>query len=240
MKNIEEFKNFLKENIHNFEPSGKENPFSINTVFEVTPREYLRFAEDELNRNTPVSLINCVSHLKRALDCQLDTFFEVYNLRDLFKKRNVKIEKKLQFIGAIGFFNSRSLIRLNNIRNKMEHHYSIPDIQDIEVYFDLITAIVQLLELGTFDAAGCDFDCYEVESGVADLKIKYIREECEIVVLGNQNSLKEFQLSIKASDSIEDFAYFFRVLRQLNLLWDKQGDGYDYTLRELGLTIKHT
>ncbi|MEZ8544523.1 hypothetical protein AB4622_26065 [Vibrio splendidus] len=240
MKNIEEFKKFLEANMHNFEPSGKENPFSVATKFEVTPREYLRFAEDELNRNTPVSLINCVSHLKRALDCQLDTFFEVYNLRELFKKRNIKIEKKLQFIGAIGFFNSRSLIRLNNIRNKMEHHYSIPDIQDIEVYFDLITAIVQLLELGTFDAAGCDFDCYEVESGVADLKIIYIRDESEIRVLGNQHSPNKIQLSVKANDSIEDFAFLFRALRQLNLLWDKQGEGFDYTLRELGLGVKNT
>ncbi|MCU8229978.1 hypothetical protein M2G89_21490 [Vibrio vulnificus] len=240
MKNIEEFKKFLEANMHNFEPSGKENPFSVATQFEVTPREYLRFAEDELNRNTPVSLINCVSHLKRALDCQLDTFFEVYNLRELFKKRNIKIEKKLQFIGAIGFFNSRSLIRLNNIRNKMEHHYSIPDIQDIEVYFDLITAIVQLLELGTFDAAGCDFDCYEVESGVADLKIIYIRDESEIRVLGNQHSPNKIQLSVKASDSIEDFAFLFRALRQLNLLWDKQGEGFDYALRELGLGVKNT
>ncbi|EJG1660229.1 hypothetical protein QNS37_004455 [Vibrio parahaemolyticus] len=235
MNNIDEFKKFLVENIHNFEVSGKRNPFSVETEFQVTPREYLRFAEDELNRNTPVSLINCVSHLKRALDCQLDTFFEVYNLRALFKKRNIKIEKKLQFVGAIGFFNSRSLVRLNNIRNKMEHHYSIPDIEDIEVYFDLITAIVQLLELGTFDAAGCDFDCYEVESGVADLKIEYVRETTEIIITGNELSSSKFQFAVKAAGNIDDFAFFFRVLRQLNLLWDKQCEDYEYTLRELGL-----
>ncbi|MBE3714039.1 hypothetical protein HJ190_22575 [Vibrio parahaemolyticus] len=117
----------------------------------------------------------------------------------------------------------------------MEHHYSIPDIEDIEVYFDLITAIVQLLELGTFDAAGYDFDCYEVESGVADLKIEYVRETTEIIITGNELSSSKFQFAVKAAGNIDDFAFFFRVLRQLNLLWDKQCEDYEYTLRELGL-----
>jgi hypothetical protein len=38
---------------------------------------------------------------------------------------------------------------LNTVRNKMEHSYEIPKIQELEVYFDLVVAFVAVLEKTT-------------------------------------------------------------------------------------------
>ncbi len=236
--NIQEFKQFIKEHIHALEPSGKENPLKVQKRFQLTSREYLSFAENELNNSSDVSRINCVSHLKRALDCQLDTYFHTFNLYELFNKRAIKVKTKLEFIGALGFLNSRSLVRLNNIRNGMEHDYVVPDIADIEVYFDLITALVQLLEHGAFEAAGCDFGIYSDTScsDFNELIIKYDQHNTSIHVqikAGEEENNITFTTS--AETNIEDFAYMFKVLRMLNLLWDCQW-GHEFVLRELEIT----
>src|SRR5207253_10026501 len=91
-------------------------------------------------------LINCLSHLKRAMDCQVDTFLHCYNLFKLFSNRNLGFGKKLDFLRATGVFNSKTLARLNTIRNRMEHRYELPTVQDIEVYYDLVAAFVAVLD----------------------------------------------------------------------------------------------
>ena len=121
--------------------------------YDLTAREYLQFAEYELleinnhsNKLKHNHLINCVSHLKRAVDCQLDTCLYILKLLDLCKEKNLGLNSKLDFFKQAGVFNSFSLDRFNKVRNKMEHEYNVPDIEDIEAYFDLVTAFVSVLE----------------------------------------------------------------------------------------------
>lgn len=236
LEDINDLKSLLRSTLKSFEGSSKKPGFSIKIDFELSPRDYLRFAEDELEKGTTVSLINGVAHLKRALDCQLDIFLNTFNLWNLFKKRNLKIKNKLEFIGAIGYLNSKSLIRLNTIRNKMEHDYAIPNVQDIEVYFDLVTALVHLLELGSFMGSSIEFDCEDEDASWSSFEVEYKRETPEIFIAYTKHgeSRKDVNWSVKAVDDIESFAYCFRVMRILNLLWDHQ-DCHEYALHELEL-----
>lgn len=230
---IQQFKKFIRDYIDVLEPSTKENPLNVKKQFQLTPREYLNFAESELRNSSDVSRINCVSHLKRALDCQLDTYFHTFNLYTLFTKRSIKVKTKLEFVGAIGFLNSQSLVRLNNIRNNMEHNYVVPDISDIEVYFDLITALVQLLEYGAFEAAGSDFVLDLDGEDYQELFINYDQEKtCINVLINHQIPENNIKFSTSATDDIKDFAYMFKALRMLNLLWDGHWRN-EYVLREL-------
>lgn len=121
-------------------------------VFDLFARDYLQFAEHELlqlkndsSKIEHIHLINCVSHLKRAIDCQLDVCLHALNIK-VFKEKNLSFNAKLKFFKAAGVFNSFSLNRFNTIRNKMEHHYQIPKIEDIETYFDFVSAFVSVLE----------------------------------------------------------------------------------------------
>ena len=95
MSKSEQLKSFIKDNISYFEGIGGAWDIVEAPNFELYARDYLKFAQQELDKKTIVSLINCVSYLKRATDCQIDTFFYVYNLYNLFNRRNLKFEKTI-------------------------------------------------------------------------------------------------------------------------------------------------
>jgi len=119
--------------------------------FEFTPLDYLKFAQNELGTDSSKSMslqssLNCVNHLKRAADCAIDTFLYVLNLYDLFRKRNLKFEKKIELLNSMGLFNPRSLNKLNTIRNKMEHEYRSPEGANLDLYYELVQGFVYALD----------------------------------------------------------------------------------------------
>lgn len=188
--------------------------------FELYAQDYLEFAETELiafqkeqsEKERIARLINCVAHLKRAMDCQLDTFLHAYNLYQIFKDRNLKLEKKLEFLQASGIFSSRSLSRLNTIRNKMEHTYEVPKIDDIEIYYDLVSAFVAVLQRTVILPwhSELDFAIYESEDNrIGTFVIDYNTKEPSIEAYWNIDSSKE---EMKADlTNPEEFSFFFKV-----------------------------
>ena len=108
-------------------------------VYDISPDEFLEFADNALALETKEGIVNAVSNLKRALDCQMDMFFESINLKSIFDKKNLKFEKKTQFLADIGLMQNRTINKLNSMRNKMEHEYKIPDISDPVSYTHLNT-----------------------------------------------------------------------------------------------------
>lgn len=185
-------------------------------------QDYLGYAERELDSflasqpdcKDNIHLINCVAHLKRAVDCQIDTFLYVLNLHKSFSKKNLRFDKKLEFLKAAGIFSSRSLTRLNNIRNKMEHDYEIPKTEDIQVYFDLVSAFVAILQNAIMmftSSYEIDFSVNRFESGWRDrFSIHYSFEE---VVISASWQLGESTEEIKVDmTDPEEFAFFCKVL----------------------------
>lgn len=146
-------RDFLLNNFSKFRYDYSSGSSLEFPEYDLTARDYLQFAEYELlkmknhsNKLEHIHLINCVSHLKRAVDCQLDTCLYILRLFDLCKKKNLGLNSKLDFFKQAGVFSSFSLDRFNKVRNKMEHEYNIPEIEDIEAYFDLVSAFVSVLE----------------------------------------------------------------------------------------------
>jgi hypothetical protein len=114
--------------------------------YELTPYDYLDYALPLCKDDSISSFISCVGHLKRAVDCQLDTFLHVVGLSKIFAKANLKFEKKLKAIAFSGMFHSNALANLNNKRNDLEHRYSVPDLEDLQVYYELVFGFVEVLE----------------------------------------------------------------------------------------------
>jgi hypothetical protein len=150
IQNIDKLKAYLINNIGSLRRIGGGGGSPQFPVFDLCARDYLTYAEEDLNQYLTDKdnrhLINCVLHIKRAIECQLDTFLYVYNLADLFKKRNLGFDKKIDLIKAIGAYSTRTLGRFNTIRNKVEHEYAIPEIAEIELYYDLASAFVAIIE----------------------------------------------------------------------------------------------
>ena len=100
-------------------------------VYDISAEEFLEFAENAISSETKEGIVNAVSNLKRALDCEMDMFFESINIKRIFDKKNLKFENKTKFLADIGLFPIRTINKLNFMRNKLEHEYKIPEIYDL-------------------------------------------------------------------------------------------------------------
>jgi len=160
------------------------------------------------------------------MDCQLDVFFHSFGLATLFQKRNLKFEKKLEFLEEAGVYSSRTLSRLNTIRNRIEHSYEVSKIEDLEVYFDLVVTFVSLLESTVLLLSPMrimyaiiipdDKPAYEyIDDAGEFFPINWFSIEC---VLNGPNIKAQWHIPnetkklIINTDDIYEFAYFFRVL----------------------------
>ena len=214
-----QLQNFLLEHIENLEHDGGGGGITNLPDFELYAYDYLEFAEKRINtvdsETDTDELINCVAHLKRAVDCQLDTFFYSCNLYKTVTKKNLKFETKLEFLKGIGVFSSRSLARLNTLRNKMEHQYEIPKIDDIELYFDLVSAFVTVLQgliyVLTFNRE-VNFNVYVEETDeFGSFTTEYNDQIPEIKVTWKLGvNAEEFSITANV-DEREDFEYFFKI-----------------------------
>jgi hypothetical protein len=239
-KQTEELKKIIQDNLHHF--AYLEGGYTTIKLpkYDLYPRDYLEFAEHGITNGDTKRLIECVSNLKRATDCQIDIFIYACGMEKYFKKRKLGIDKKLEFLRAIGVFDSRTLSRLNSIRNRMEHRYEIPKIKDIEVYFDLVIAFVSVVESSiiqlnsserhygnmTKGPEGWGFYDYPDKS----LTTKYDFEKPEVYIsYGDGTADKDTNAKLKEENSsleiyewsstplinYDDFVYYFRVFNLL-------------------------
>ena len=219
MNDAEKLKEFVLENINRLSHSGGSGAAPKLPSFDLYGQDYLGFAEKELlflddgesKETNTRHRINCISHLKRALDCQIDTFLHVFNLSKVFRSKNLGIDAKLKFLQASGIYSSRSISRLTNIRNRMEHDFELPDIQDIEIFFDLVASLVAILQRAlalTFESVlemYVDVDnermvnfCmeYSLSEPQICVELEYQEESCSLIADLSDPSI---------------FAYFFKV-----------------------------
>lgn len=149
MDDIKEIKD-LFQFILQADDIGHDSSFGsdiIIPVYDISPEEFLAFAENAISSGTKEGLVNATSNLKRALDCEMDMFFECINLKRIIDKNNLKFARKTQFLADIGLFPIESINKLNLMRNKLEHEYKIPEISDLLVYYELVWSIVKILDL---------------------------------------------------------------------------------------------
>jgi hypothetical protein len=215
---VERLKSILLENLTSLEPDS----FGWHPVspprFELQARDYLGFAEEELDKANTAGLVNCVHHLKRAMDCQVDMYLDFLDLYEFVRRRNLKFEKKMDFIAAIGIYNARSLARLNSIRNRMEHDYEIPEIQDMQVYFDLVAAFISVLELATMIPRDVHM-AGKTEQGISGLELVYDRDSLSIKVKWQKEDHEEL-LTVSAYDDITGFGYYLKTIYVLGRMFN--------------------
>ncbi|XTR39052.1 hypothetical protein ACQQ2T_06595 [Paraclostridium tenue] len=223
---IEKFKVFIKKYYKYLEGDGGRGSVCSIPRFDLYSRDYLRFAQKSLDQGENDGLINCVSNLKRAMDCELDTFLFIIDLYNIFKKKNLKVEQKLKFIETIGLFSSKSLERLNKVRNKMEHEYKVPNLIDIEMYFELVEALIRSLQMaGTLLSLNeyQDFIIYDDDSneiGYLNLEYKRAKEYPTIEISWDIHREKE-----SISVTPEDYNAFAYCLKIHLLLYQKDSIG---------------
>lgn len=144
---VQRIQDFIVDSLPRMEVCSTEGTNRLEFPdFELFPFDYLEYAEAEIveSDGNDNKRINCISHLKRAIECELDSFMYAMGLNNFIRPGN--FPTKMEWLGKMGIFSPRSLRRLNMIRNEMEHSYSIPKVQDLELYFDLASTFVHTLE----------------------------------------------------------------------------------------------
>jgi hypothetical protein len=223
--NIDTLKKFIASHIYDLSSQGEGGQLRDIPHFEIYPREYLRFAEQELQTSHDArNLINCIGHLKRAVECQIDILLHCFGLREIFQKRNLGIDKKLDFFRETKIAEARTLTKLNAIRNKMEHAYEVPKLRDIDVYFDLVTAFITILERTRLFRTELEFELCEDnrEEGKETLEncksyggfsIKYDIDNLRI--LASWHAADDVKDLVADIGNIQEFIYFFKVFMLL-------------------------
>jgi len=216
----EEILEFFREHIDSIEGSGGSGSNFALPPFQLTARDFIAFAEADLEGQlNNHKLVNVTSNLKRAADCTLDYLMSVLHLDDFYRKKRLGVDRKLGFFKKAGIFNSRSLEKLNRIRNRLEHHYEIPDVKEVDVYFDLVVAFVALGEGFLPIIAGMsEIDLILNDNG----EEKYFGSKIDIsnpsicLELPSNGNSKEYSINLsnisksKAED-LDSFAYLLRV-----------------------------
>lgn len=86
-----------------------ENVFMISSCFDfvdipfqITPYEYLEFAEIDIQSNTKHGVVNALSNAKRSLDCRIECVLFSFGLLETSKKQRWNFPKKNRAIVFIG------------------------------------------------------------------------------------------------------------------------------------------
>ncbi|EGR7969121.1 hypothetical protein V8049_004316 [Vibrio vulnificus] len=218
MDNKTKIVSFFKSYIEEFELDGGSGTQPGITSFELTPRDFLDFAEKDLSHSESVhSLVNATSNLKRAVDCQLDSFLVLLNLDQFYRRKRLGVDRKLGFLERSGIFRSKSLEKLNKMRNELEHQYTLPKIEDVEVYFDLVVAFVSVIE-SHIPLVGHNSELsMSLESG-GRIQTEYLKDKPAIAIRMehvdsgfNEEFICDLSDSNADADTLKEFAFFFRV-----------------------------
>ncbi|MDR0241621.1 MAG: hypothetical protein LBJ65_08465 [Burkholderia sp.] len=107
----------------------------------VSARQYLRFAEHDIEEgDTPRHLVNAITNAKRALHLRMEDTCNGFGFEKLGGSRS--FPSMVNFISSLGITAPRLLVRLNKLRNEVEHDYVLPSRQDVETFLDVASLFV--------------------------------------------------------------------------------------------------
>ena len=109
----------------------------IEVPFDLRPKDFLNFAESDLNNICSHGSINALTNIKRAIDCQLDSLLYAFGLLEISKENRWSFPYKSELLTKIGVVSPRILKKINQKRNLLEHDYAKPDAEQVEDALDI-------------------------------------------------------------------------------------------------------
>lgn len=214
-------RDYLLQNIEFMEFAGGQGRSAPLPDFDFYSLDYLGHVERLLQSYSNGKEMDdfvksdCITNLKRAIDCQCDIFLHALGIYNHIKDKSLSLEKKLDFLQSLGVFNTRSLNLLNSYRNKMEHKFKNPKIEDLNTYFDLTSAFIFVVQgllilidrLQTIDFEVChdnytdSFSCeYNFDSKC--ISVEWYNKDI--------SSVKSTKLVVSISD-YKQYGYFLKI-----------------------------
>ncbi|MBI3221226.1 MAG: hypothetical protein HYZ44_17080 [Bacteroidetes bacterium] len=146
-------------------PSGGSG--NMDNKFDLTPKNFLRFAKQDIQTEDDRGIINSLTNSKRAIDCQTDEALENCGFKSNDFDPDIKnfvehfdltddIPIKLKIIHALNLAPSILISKTRTLRNKLEHFYQKPTIDEAKEALDVADLFIRSVE-GKFKTLTNDF-----------------------------------------------------------------------------------
>lgn len=127
------------------------------STFEISPKDFLRFAKQDLKEGNEKGFINSLANSKRAIDCQVDNAMENLGIKSQNFNPEFKefvklfdfeedIPIKLKIIHSINLAPSLIISKTRTIRNKLEHIYQKPKLSEVKEALDVADLFIRSVE----------------------------------------------------------------------------------------------
>jgi hypothetical protein len=111
--------------------------------FDIKPKDFLDYAELDLNSNLQHRFVNALSNAKRALDCQVVCLLDVFGLLKQAEKKRWGFPSKIDALKKIGVLAPRILTKINNTRNLLEHEFANPNSEQVNDFIDVVALFLE-------------------------------------------------------------------------------------------------
>ena len=91
---MEEIFRFLKREDLCKEPGWGD----LKIPFEIKPKDFIKFAEDDIKEESKRSSVNALSNIKRSIDCQIDLLLYTFGYYNKSKKEDWSFPKKAKLL----------------------------------------------------------------------------------------------------------------------------------------------
>lgn len=115
----------------------------INLPFEIKSEDFLEISNKDIESGNLRGLVNTVTNLKRAIDCQLDSMLLCYGLYKTSDEQSWKFPKKIQELESIGIKIPGKVHKINDSRVELEHRYKKPSKSELQEFFDISKNFIQ-------------------------------------------------------------------------------------------------
>lgn len=132
--NTDKIFDFLSKGYFKF---ALDKRFGVDVPSKLTPSDFLSFAEKDLESEKGRAAINCLSNVKRALDCQLDWLLFAFGMLEQAKKKQWNFPRKIEWLKELDIIAPRILEKINKRRNLLEHEFKQPSRREVEDSLDV-------------------------------------------------------------------------------------------------------
>jgi hypothetical protein len=157
-------------------------------LFEISPQELLKFGEEDLTSGKEKkNLVNALSNVKRAIDCQLDILLHDYGYYIKSKKEKWNFPDKINFLKNKKIIAPRILEKINRIRNLLEHEFKVPQQEAVEDALDVATLFIGYAERLSSTPEKIKLT---VKEACGPFEIEFDKNECKFIITESKTSGK--------------------------------------------------
>lgn len=203
---------FLRDYISNSEKCHLDSwrGENIKSPFQITPKHFLSYAEYDLTNEYRHHLVNSLSNIKRAIDCQFDSLLYGLGLFEKSKKNKWNFPDKIDCLNRIGIISPRVLKKINQKRNLLEHEYMLPNKNEVEDALDVATLFIAYTEK-FLSRATIEIELYhDINEESLEIKLDYNNN---MIIIIERKSEREKKITADSEEYIDYLRWFIDLYK---------------------------